>query len=551
MNPSQPNPVVPASPTNDGVSNCGTLDKSECSKKHEGKEKASKDSNDGVSAKQRNLGMIDSLVGATYQQKLSIPIVCRVATLIREDKQLNFTITNDDEEGGLFDDIVFKSDDGDLFIQAKHKEDKNYTITWDDLTSTDKKAPFAIRKYLKSYLEKGWVEREKPPTLVLCTNIELHEDVKTSVKEYPFGTNIVDSILKSITNDAYKIDLNILKVETKNKLLDYLKQNSELGTLAKLIAQHIFSKKNVDFRNDSVQTKYRSIIENKIATKKSKGPECYEVYAEFFNGNMEFKRLFEVEYKLQLIWDDIKEKGIKLEKAKPTESQRREDENNPKRICNSDSADLTKKLAQHIYFEKDIDFQIPVFHKYRYVIEQFIATDNKNPKGGYVVDAKTFDKVDCNDFKMLFDIEYQKLLNTLKVWEDVQNKGIRLKKENKKNKSGKKELSIQIEDDHIELPKQIEDRQIEKFFKSFMIVCNTKHEEDQVVASIRESEVLPEDIKDPLSLTLTFNKLGMWILERMKDKRKKPIERQDIDELFKYIELLSQFSQWKGSLERF
>ncbi|XP_058118944.1 uncharacterized protein LOC131261062 isoform X2 [Anopheles coustani] len=150
MHPSiQPNPVVHASPTNDGASNSGTLDKSDSTKTYGGKKNASKDSNDGVSAKQRNLGMIDSLVGATYQQKLSIPVVCRVAMLMRKNKHLNFTITNDDEEGGLFDDIVFKSDVGDLFIQAKHKEDKSYTITWDDLTSTDKSAPFAI-KYIST-----------------------------------------------------------------------------------------------------------------------------------------------------------------------------------------------------------------------------------------------------------------------------------------------------------------------------------------------------------------------------------------------------------------
>ncbi|XP_058118945.1 uncharacterized protein LOC131261062 isoform X3 [Anopheles coustani] len=92
----------------------------------------------------RNLEMIGFLDGATYQQKLFIPMVCRVATLIRKDKHLNFTITNDDEEVGLFDDIVFKSDVGDLFIQAKHKEDKSYTITWDNLASTDKSAPFTI-----------------------------------------------------------------------------------------------------------------------------------------------------------------------------------------------------------------------------------------------------------------------------------------------------------------------------------------------------------------------------------------------------------------------
>ncbi|KFB54045.1 hypothetical protein ZHAS_00001532 [Anopheles sinensis] len=137
----QPKPVPNASQKGDGASNSGTLDSS---KTHDEEKKASKESKDGTPAKQRNLGMIDSLVGATYQQKLSIPIVCQVANLIRMDKHLNVTITNDDEEGGLFDDIVFKSNVGYIFIQAKHKEDKSHTITWDDLTSTDKSAPFAI-----------------------------------------------------------------------------------------------------------------------------------------------------------------------------------------------------------------------------------------------------------------------------------------------------------------------------------------------------------------------------------------------------------------------
>ncbi|KFB51290.1 hypothetical protein ZHAS_00019341 [Anopheles sinensis] len=165
MKPSQPKLVGHASPTNDGASNSGTLGESKSNKTHSEKENELKGSKDGASTKPRNLGMIDSLVGATYQQKLSIPMLCQVAKLIREGKLLNFTITNDDEEGGLFDDIVFKSDDGDLFIQAKHKEDKSYAITWDDLISTDKSAPFAISKYLNSFLKNEWDKKDDPPVL--------------------------------------------------------------------------------------------------------------------------------------------------------------------------------------------------------------------------------------------------------------------------------------------------------------------------------------------------------------------------------------------------
>ncbi|KFB52318.1 hypothetical protein ZHAS_00020517 [Anopheles sinensis] len=87
--------------------------------------------------------MIDCLVGATYQQKLLIVLLCHVAKLIQKDKQLDFEITSEDQKGGIFDDIGVRFKTGDrwrqLFIQAKHKAEKTKAITWDDLTSTDKR----------------------------------------------------------------------------------------------------------------------------------------------------------------------------------------------------------------------------------------------------------------------------------------------------------------------------------------------------------------------------------------------------------------------------
>ncbi|KFB51288.1 hypothetical protein ZHAS_00019339 [Anopheles sinensis] len=144
MKPSQSKLVGHASPTNDGASNSRTLDKSKSNKTHGEKENDSKDPKDGASTKPRNLGMIDNLRGANYQKSLSSAIVCRIGDLIKNGEKSKFKITNEDKEGGLFDDIVVKSDDGDIFIQAKHKEDTRYIITWNDLTSTDKKARFAL-----------------------------------------------------------------------------------------------------------------------------------------------------------------------------------------------------------------------------------------------------------------------------------------------------------------------------------------------------------------------------------------------------------------------
>ncbi|XP_058126173.1 uncharacterized protein LOC131267336 [Anopheles coustani] len=90
--------------------------------------------------------MLGALAGAKYQQQLLLVILYHVAKLIKEDEDIE--ITSEDPTGGMFDDIGVRFKDGDqcrkLFMQAKYKDDMAKTITWDDLTSTDKKAPFAI-----------------------------------------------------------------------------------------------------------------------------------------------------------------------------------------------------------------------------------------------------------------------------------------------------------------------------------------------------------------------------------------------------------------------
>lgn len=106
---------------------------------------------DGIPDNQRGKGMIDSLVGATYQQKLLIVILCHIAKLIQKDNELDFEVTSENQNGGIFDDIGFRFKTGvgwrELFIQAKHKADKSIAITWDDLTSTDKNVSNVGFKY--------------------------------------------------------------------------------------------------------------------------------------------------------------------------------------------------------------------------------------------------------------------------------------------------------------------------------------------------------------------------------------------------------------------
>ncbi|KFB36516.1 hypothetical protein ZHAS_00003660 [Anopheles sinensis] len=143
--PDHPIPEANASKKIDVDLNSETVAKCNRNKPSAGNNKGSQD---GTPDNQRDQGMVDSLVGATYQQKLLFVILCHVAKLIREDGKFDFEITSEDTRGGKFDDIGVRFKQGDrwkdLFFQAKHKEDKRKAITWDDLTSTDKRASFAI-----------------------------------------------------------------------------------------------------------------------------------------------------------------------------------------------------------------------------------------------------------------------------------------------------------------------------------------------------------------------------------------------------------------------
>lgn len=103
---------------------------------------------DGTQENQKGQGLVNFLSGIRYQLTLLIAVLCHAAKLKRQDEMFDFEITSEDPSGGIFDDIGIRFKDGDrwreLFIQVKHKADKTKSITWNDLTSSDKRAPFAI-----------------------------------------------------------------------------------------------------------------------------------------------------------------------------------------------------------------------------------------------------------------------------------------------------------------------------------------------------------------------------------------------------------------------
>ncbi|XP_058126150.1 uncharacterized protein LOC131267315 [Anopheles coustani] len=372
--------------------------------------------------------MLGALAGAKYQQQLLLVILYHVAKLIKGNEDIE--ITSEDPTGGMFDDIGVRFKVGNqwrkLFIQAKYKDDMAKTITLDDLTSTDKKAPFAISKYFNSFLEEEWNVTKEPPVLVLCTNIGLAEEVKTTGVEYPFGQKFIDSILKSISNVAYQIDPN-----TNSSLCDYLKNNSELNNLAKQVVQHIHNKTPVDFRNPLLQ-KYRNVIENNIATENCQSKECYQVNEAFF-----------------------KEDGTQ-------------------------------------------------------------------------------------EFTNAFEQEYQKLLkeNIDTVWEDIRTKGIRLKKGKPSVKSDPPEIN--------QLPKQIDDKQIEKFFGSFILLSETNHEMDRVFSILLENRMLPVELQEIASFEIIYAYFAQKILEWMQNSHGEPLTKQNIQDLVKYDTLLLSFLQLKA-----
>lgn len=137
-------------------------------------------------------------------------------------------LSTENEEAGKFDDVVLECPIGDVLIQCKHKENRNW-IGLDELISPNSnKEDFSLPKYFLSYqLIKTKFEIKN---IVICTNADVH---KRALQFLDRKETYLDSILHYEDSDYSLYTVN-------DKILYNL-----MGNIKKYYLQH-FKNKNVD-----------------------------------------------------------------------------------------------------------------------------------------------------------------------------------------------------------------------------------------------------------------------------------------------------------------
>ncbi|KAJ8910026.1 hypothetical protein NQ315_003456 [Exocentrus adspersus] len=87
-----------------------------------------------------------------------------------------WVLSTENDEAGKFDDLVFESPEGDVLLQAKHKEGRNKIIKYEALMSTSTNGDFSLPKYYVSFQELK--SKFNLRNVVICTNAGLQTDKK-------------------------------------------------------------------------------------------------------------------------------------------------------------------------------------------------------------------------------------------------------------------------------------------------------------------------------------------------------------------------------------
>lgn len=185
--------------------------------------------------------------GVAYQRDLTIVIMLGAAALIKDGTDLEFIMTCENRDCGLFDDIGFRFKIGldcniwtRLLIQAKYTQKINNLMSWKALTSTKKKAPFAISKYYASFCsitKKMCDESKRNKTkngqkskddliLVLCTNRSLQKNVIRAMNGNPSTHQIVKHMFVLLSAQHYKFNANAKDV--RERLIKVLKKKRNI-----------------------------------------------------------------------------------------------------------------------------------------------------------------------------------------------------------------------------------------------------------------------------------------------------------------------------------
>jgi hypothetical protein len=200
------------------------------------------------------------------------------------DKRYSFRLATEWDAAEKFDDLVFQYNEGDKkvyrFLQAKHKQDESKKISVNDLL-TEKDEEFSLQKYFISYRKikqnsEFNDQNDELKDFVICTNIDLSDDLQNSFERVVNEDNIIDIEVQNNSKEPKRLKFREGGSLTKERLASIFEEVSDLKRLAKKLAEHVSGTKNNDNTinlKDELFKKYHGALAEKvidIQTKKFK-----------------------------------------------------------------------------------------------------------------------------------------------------------------------------------------------------------------------------------------------------------------------------------------
>ena len=269
-------------------------------------------------------GLVHSLHGNIYQLKLLMLFLYRGL-----DKKYAFRLATEWDAAEKFDDLVFEYTEDNKkkyrFLQAKHKQDESKKISVNDLlTETD--GEFSLQKYFISYRKiKQNTEfngqNNELKDFIICTNIDLGDDLQLSFESVLYKDNILDKGVQSNSNSRKPklLKLKIDKFPKNKRIFSILKNSSDLSRLAKELARHVIEAKQINLKNPLFKSYHYALKEEKVINTKNQ-----EFHDDFIDGHnlslsaKNFRDFFQEEASKiknlpeKDIWNEIKGKTIKF-----------------------------------------------------------------------------------------------------------------------------------------------------------------------------------------------------------------------------------------------
>ncbi|XP_026805933.1 uncharacterized protein LOC113549001 isoform X2 [Rhopalosiphum maidis] len=187
-----------------------------------------------------------------------------------------FKFKTEDPDAGKFDDLVwsYKTDQPNSyefnFLQAKHKLNKEEKIDIKDLINLQQKEnslksnnkdkrPFALEKYFLSYkneIKENYSHKGKINKLIIATNVDFVNDLKSSFDQLQDNIPILELINKKIGNWKFKKG----DFPYRKKIMEQLENTYDLIKIVKNLRKCVLDDEPI--KKDSTLNSYLSALES-------------------------------------------------------------------------------------------------------------------------------------------------------------------------------------------------------------------------------------------------------------------------------------------------